>query len=253
MKLVVLLISSDPDLGKAHPLVRIEEPDGKACVGQLDRARNRNAAAAVSELSVRRQGTSRERMVERIGRPASGRPDSARGAWKQGRGRTRPRSLRGIRATRAETAPPTGPTAANAPPPSIRAVLVADAGRRSRRLRATTVQVTDKALTAKSDQALLRPSRDVQGRRGRDVPVQPPLGWVLSTATRKGLDELVGRCGNKEQLARARGGSRRTRSAAGRRGLPGELRRRISSNAFRPCVKCQKDVLRGWRPFTTAR
>ena len=29
VKLVVLLISSDPDLGKAHPLVRIEEPDGR--------------------------------------------------------------------------------------------------------------------------------------------------------------------------------------------------------------------------------
>ncbi len=34
------------------------------------------------------------------------------------------------------------------------------------------------------------------------VAVDPPLGWVLSEATRKGLDRLVCRCGNREQLER---------------------------------------------------
>jgi len=33
-----------------------------------------------------------------------------------------------------------------------------------------------------------------------DATVQPPLGWVLSQATRDGLDALVLRCGNREQL-----------------------------------------------------
>ena len=32
------------------------------------------------------------------------------------------------------------------------------------------------------------------------VTVQPPLGWVLSQATQAGLDSLVSRCGNGEQL-----------------------------------------------------
>jgi hypothetical protein len=32
------------------------------------------------------------------------------------------------------------------------------------------------------------------------IIVQPPLGWVLSRATRDGLNELMSRCGNGEQL-----------------------------------------------------
>ena len=32
------------------------------------------------------------------------------------------------------------------------------------------------------------------------VSVQPPLGWVLSQATQTGLDNLVSRCENAEQL-----------------------------------------------------
>jgi hypothetical protein len=32
------------------------------------------------------------------------------------------------------------------------------------------------------------------------VRAQPPLGWVLSQATQTGLDSLVSRCGNREQL-----------------------------------------------------
>lgn len=35
----------------------------------------------------------------------------------------------------------------------------------------------------------------------KDPIVQPPLGWVLSKATREGLDALVNRCGNREQLS----------------------------------------------------
>ena len=33
-----------------------------------------------------------------------------------------------------------------------------------------------------------------------DMTVQPPLGWVLSKATRAGLNSLVLRCGNSEQM-----------------------------------------------------
>lgn len=32
------------------------------------------------------------------------------------------------------------------------------------------------------------------------IKVTPPLGWVLSNATRKGIDGLVNECGNREQL-----------------------------------------------------
>jgi hypothetical protein len=33
-----------------------------------------------------------------------------------------------------------------------------------------------------------------------DVSVQPPLGWVLSQATRIGLGQLLKRCDNEAQL-----------------------------------------------------
>ena len=32
------------------------------------------------------------------------------------------------------------------------------------------------------------------------LTVHPPLGWVLSEATREGLDDLANRCGNRVQL-----------------------------------------------------
>ena len=91
--------------------------------GEFHRARTWDSIA-VAELSFRRSGTSRERLVERVGRAASGRGDRARGARKQGRRRARPRNLRTIRAPR-----PDG--LANDRVAFVdRAVLVADAGRR---------------------------------------------------------------------------------------------------------------------------
>ena len=34
-----------------------------------------------------------------------------------------------------------------------------------------------------------------------DLAVDPPLGWVLSETTRDGLDDMLCRCGNTDQIA----------------------------------------------------
>jgi hypothetical protein len=71
------------------------------------------------------------------------------------------------------------------------------------------IMVTDKAVTAKLDKPYFAHLAMCRHDDYGDVPVQPPLGWVLSRSTRAGLDDMVSRCGNKEQLAqleRALGG-----------------------------------------------
>ena len=35
---------------------------------------------------------------------------------------------------------------------------------------------------------------------GDPPPVQPPLGWVLSNATRNAFGELLNQCGNEHEL-----------------------------------------------------
>jgi hypothetical protein len=88
-----------------------------------------------------------------------------------------------------------GTSAVEAPPQTLQtqAAVTADRGK--------DADVTNsKFVKAKADKPyfahLAMCRSDDQGR----VPVQPPLGWVLSQATRAGLDRLVSRCQNSEQL-----------------------------------------------------
>lgn len=67
--------------GFRHGVVRIEERSGTTC-GELQGARA-GESTPVAELSFRRSGTGRERMVERVRLAASGRGGRTRGARKQ--------------------------------------------------------------------------------------------------------------------------------------------------------------------------
>jgi hypothetical protein len=53
IKLVILMISSDPDLAKAHTLVRIDEPkDGKGCLVSSNEREHETPAQSPNYLSV---------------------------------------------------------------------------------------------------------------------------------------------------------------------------------------------------------
>jgi hypothetical protein len=87
------------------------------------------------------------------------------------------------------------PTAGTPAPPSSQTQAAVTAGR------GKTADVTDaKAVTAKPDKPYFAHLAMCTSDEQTEPPVQPPLGWVLSLATREGLDGLVNRCGNREQL-----------------------------------------------------
>ena len=87
------------------------------------------------------------------------------------------------------TASPTNAPPSSIPPSSLQmqAAVTAYQGK--------TVEVTDKAVTAKPDEPYFAHFAMCRADERGDVTVQPPLGWVLSEATRKGLDDLVSDAG----------------------------------------------------------
>ena len=188
VKLVILMISSDPDLEKAHMLVRIHEPkDGKECLVSSTEREPETPAQSPNYLSVG-PGQVANAWLNEFVAPLQG-IESAREAHGN-----RAAAELGIEVC-TEFAQSAGTSAVGAPPQTLQtqAAVTADRGKDADVSKSEPV----KAKADKPYFAHLAMCRsDDQG----DVTVQPPLGWVLSQATRDGLDTLVLRCRNREQL-----------------------------------------------------
>jgi hypothetical protein len=188
VKLVILMISSDPDLAETHTLVRIHEPkDGKGCLVNSTEREHETPAQSPNYLSVE-PGQVANAWLNEFVAPLQG-VASAREAHGN-----RAAAELGIEVC-TEFAQSAGTSAGEAPPQTLQkqAAVTADRGK-------DAYVMNSEPVKAKADKPyfahLAMCRSDDQGR----VTVQPPLGWVLSQATQTGLDGLVGRCGNREQL-----------------------------------------------------
>jgi hypothetical protein len=188
VKLVILMISSDPDLAQAHTLVRIHEPkDGKECLVSSTEREQETPAQSPNYLSVE-PGQVANAWLNEFVAPLQG-VESAReahGNWAA--------AELGIEVC-TEFAQSAAASAVDARPQTLQmqAAVTAHRGK--------DADVTkSEPVKAKADKPyfshLAMCKSDDQG----NVTVQPPLGWVLSQATQTGLDSLVLRCGNREQL-----------------------------------------------------
>jgi hypothetical protein len=188
VKLVILMISSDPDLAKAHTLVRIHEPkDGKECLVSSTEREPETPAQSPNYLSVG-PGQVANAWLNEFVAPLQG-VESAREAHGN-----RAAAELGIEVC-TEFAQSAGTGAAGAPPQTLQmqAAVTADRGK--------DADVTkSEPVKAKADKPYFAHLAMCRSDEHGDVTVQPPLGWVLSKATRDGLDTLVLRCRNREQL-----------------------------------------------------
>jgi hypothetical protein len=196
IKLVILMISSDPDLDKAHALVRIDDPkDGGQClVSTTERdpaSRNagvpQDASQSANYLSVDREQVLNAWINEFVA-PLQGIKNV-----REAHGNRAAAEL-AVKVCAEYSAPPmpTSEGSNGTPSPHTRVAETANRGK-----------------TANLDSPILASVRphepyfahlamcrhDSKG----DIRVDPPLGWVLSKASRRGLDELLNRCGNDTQ------------------------------------------------------
>jgi hypothetical protein len=181
VKLVFLLISSDPSLEPKRTLVRIKEPKGgdKCMVSVAEREERSSSRGAPNYLSVD--------------------PDQFENAWFNEfiaplQGVTKVREAHGNRAA-AELAVeicaefPDAPKAASASQsPQTQTAATLDQGK--------DVALDDsESVKAKADNPYF-----AHLAMCKDAPIQPPLGWVLSKATQDRFHELLEACDNKDQL-----------------------------------------------------
>jgi hypothetical protein len=192
VKLVVVMISSDPDLAKAHPLVRIEEPKGRACVVSSTEREPGNPPQSPNYLSVD-PGQVANAWLNELVAPLQG-VETAREAHGNRAAAELALEICGQFGLQDQTATPMTAAPSSTMPSSLQtqAAVTAYQGK--------TVEVTDKAVTAKPNKPYFAHLAMCRADDQGNVSVKPPLGWVLSAATRDGLDRLVERCGNKEQL-----------------------------------------------------
>ena len=188
VKLVILMISSDPDLAEAHTVVTIHEPkDGKECLVSSTEREQETPAQSPNYLSVGRGQVANAWLNEFVA-PLQG-IQSAREAH----GNRAAAELAIEICT--EFAQSAGTSAVEAPPQTLQtqAAVTADRGK--------DADVTkSEPVKAKADKPYFAHLAMCRSDDQGDVTVQPPLGWVLSQATRHGLDSLVSRCRNREQL-----------------------------------------------------
>jgi hypothetical protein len=183
VKLVILMISSDPDLAQAHTVVRIQEPKGgKECLVSSNEREPETPAQSPNYLSVG-PGQVANAWVNEFAAPLQG-VESAREAHGN-----RAAAELGIEVC-AEFAQSAGISAGGA---QTQAAVIADWGK-------DAYLKNSEPVKAKADKPyfahLAMCKSDDQG----DVSVQPPLGWVLSRATQTGLGQLLKRCDNEAQL-----------------------------------------------------
>ena len=188
VKLVILMISSDPDLERIHTLVRIhEQNDGKECLVSLTEREQGTPAQSPNYLSVE--------------------PGQVANAWLNEfvaplQGIQSAREAHGNRAA-AELAievctkfiQPAGASVGDGLQQTSQTQSAATADRGKEADLANSLPVKAKANKPYFAHLAMCRSSDQE-----IVAVKPPLGWVLSRTTRNGTSEFLNRCGNGAQL-----------------------------------------------------
>jgi hypothetical protein len=186
VKLVILMISSDPDLAKAHTLVRIDEPeDGKGgCLVSSTEREHDTPAQSPNYLSVEPEGVANAWLNEFVA------PLQGIQSVREAHGNRAAAELAIEVCTRFAQSARTSTGEAPPQTPHEQAAVTAARGKNA--------DVTDsKPAKARADKPYFA---HLSMCRSDDKGVKPPLGWVLSKATRDELDTLVERCENREQL-----------------------------------------------------
>jgi hypothetical protein len=188
VKLVVLMISSDPDLAEADTLVRIHEPkDGKQCLVSSTEREPETPAKSPNYLSLG-PGQVANAWLNEFVAPLQG-IESAREAH----GNRAAAELAIEVCTEFAQSAGTGAVEASLQTSQTQAAVTAGRGK--------DADVTkSEPVKAKVDKPYFAHLAMCRSDDHGFVTVQPPLGWVLSQATQAGLDSLVSRCGNREQL-----------------------------------------------------
>jgi hypothetical protein len=204
IKLVILMISSDPDLMQSHSLVRIKEvKDGPKCFPNVagpegtstaDASGSQKPMQSPNYLSIDKKLVENAWINELLG---------------PFQGITNVRGAHGNRAA-AELAveictqylePPQSsavpPTAASESPPTSQSPLTKTAAVLAN---AKDVRV-DESAPAKASHEKPYFAHLAMCKEGQPAPVQAPLGWVLSNATQQALGELLQQCGNDHELS----------------------------------------------------
>jgi hypothetical protein len=205
IKLVILMISSDPDLNQSHALVRINEAkDGEKCTASVveregtsaaDASGSRKPAQSPNYLPIDKEQVENA-LVNEFLAPFQG--------------ITHVREAHGNRAAAelaiqicAEFPEPSESASGSAPPSQSPAPAAA--------LPSPQTQIAAALDKAKDENVIdARPVKAshenpyfahlAMCKEGQPAPVQPPLGWVLSAATQKAFGELLEQCGNDHEL-----------------------------------------------------
>lgn len=202
VKLVILMISSDPDLQPAHELVRIKEAKdgGKCLVSVAEREGEPSDTASASQ------------MPDKLPNYLSLDKGKVENAWINEflapfQGITNVREAHGNRAAaelaveicaeypEPKPAPQSAPAATQSPhtsqsPQTQTAAALA---------KAKNVSVSQ-STAVKANQENPYFAHLAMCTQGDPSPIQPPLGWVLSNATQKAFAELLTQCGNDHEL-----------------------------------------------------
>jgi hypothetical protein len=206
IKLIILMISSDPDLKHSHALVRIKEAkDGGNCLVSVaeredtwsaDASGSQNSAPSPNYLSVD------EKQVEN--------------AWINEflapfHGITKVREAHGNRAA-AELAVQICTEFSKPAERTSEPTLASQSSARPATLQSPQTQTAAVLDKAKHESVNNSPPAKASHKNpyfahlamckeGQPAPVQPPLGWVLSQATQKAFGELLNQCGNDDELS----------------------------------------------------
>jgi hypothetical protein len=207
VELVILMISSDPDLASNHMLVRINESPtrhpGKCLVSVAERERASQAASGAEPTSERPpnyfspdQGEVENALINEFLAPFQGlqRVREAHGNWAAAE------LALEVCADFATAGTPkadsgAAPGSPGEPPPT----QVADVRDNSEDVVVDETEAVDVTLKPEHPYfAHLAMCETPKG--GEPTPIQPPLGWVLSKWTEDHFDDLLKTCGNEKQL-----------------------------------------------------
>ena len=202
VKLVILMISSDPGLQKAHELVRINEAKdhGRCLVSVAEREKSASQASP-NYLPLDRQQVENALINEFLA---------------PFQGITHVREAHGNRAAAelavqicAEYPEPGKPAPQSASAPLSSASQSPPASQSPQTQAAAALSNAKDVTVDESDPVEARPNMPYfahlamcskDHKPDEVAPVQPPLGWVLSRATQRAFKDLLNQCGNGREL-----------------------------------------------------
>jgi len=206
VKLVILMISSDPDLNQSHALVRIKEAkDGGKClvsvaeredISSADASDSQNTAQSPNYLSIDKHQVGNAWINEFLApfhgitkvREAHGNRAAAELAVEICTEFSKPpeRSSEPMPASKTPMPP------AASPSPQTQTAAVLDKAKH---------ESVKNSPPAKASHENPYFAHIAMCKEGLPTPVQPPLGWVLSKATQEGFGQLLEQCGNDHELS----------------------------------------------------